>query len=640
MGRSADFVNARRGARVLSLGLISWVTWIGACGDDSSIFGGGGADSDDVFQSEPNVVLSTAPTNYTLQILHAADQEAGTDAVQFAPRFSSVINGLEPEFANTVKLTSGDLWIPGAFYSATGGEADVRINSAIFDAAVLGNHEFDLGTDPLAGLIEDFAEFPYISSNLDFSTDSNLSDLIVPGGQEVSTIPNSVTNNAVITVNGETIGLVGATTPLIPSISSPGDVTVFPSNPEDLGSLAAIIQQEVDTFTAQGIDKVILLAHLQQLSNEITLASLLRDVDVIIAGGSDTLLANPDDRILTEFEKTPSGVYPLLYNSASGQPVAVVNTDREYRYVGRLVLGFDAAGVIATIDEVSGPYPADDQGVIETGSFPPDPEVVAAVDDVAEVLLELDGTFFGETTVFINGERQDVRTRETNMGNLTADANLAFAQAADPSVVASIKNGGGIRASIGSIEPGAEGNRVPPAANPLTGKEAGQISQLDIQNTLRFNNGLTLLTLTAAQFKEVVEHGVAQTEPGATPGRFPQIGGFSFSYDPGLPPGSRVLSLTLDSGEAVVSGGAVVNPGGTYRIVTLNFLADGGDDYPYPDFEATSDRVDLLAGDPELFETPGGEQNALAEFLTQIGTFTEPDPIDPADRERIIDLSL
>ncbi len=638
MGRSAEFLGNRIWSRQLSWGLISLTAVLGACGsDDANLFGTG---SDDVFQSDPSVVLSADPTDYTLQILHAADQEAGVEAVEFAPRFSSVVNGLEPEFPNTVKLASGDLWIPGAFFGATGGEADVRINSAIFEAAVLGNHEFDLGTNSLSGLIEDFAEFPYISSNLDFSTDDDLSGLVVAGGQEVSAIPNSVTRSAVITVNGETIGLVGATTPLIPSIASPGDVTVFPSNPEDLGSLAAILQQEVDTFTAQGIDKIILLAHLQQLSNEVTLASLLQDVDVIIGGGSDTLLANPDDRILTQFGKTPSGTYPLLYNSASGQPVALVNTDREYRYVGRLVLSFDGAGVITTIDEVSGPYPADSQGVTETGNFPPDPEVVAAIEDVSTVLLELDGTFFGETTVFINGERQDVRTRETNMGNLTADANLAFAQAADPTVVASLKNGGGIRASIGSIEPGPEGNRVPPAANPLTGKEEGQISQLDIQNTLRFNNGLTLLTLTADQFKQVVEHGVAQTEPGATPGRFPQIGGFSFSYDPGLPPGSRVISMTLDSGEAIVSGGAVVNPGATYRIVTLNFLAGGGDDYPYPDFEATSNRVDLVMTEDPVFETPGGEQDALAEFLTAIGTFTQPDPVDPADRERIIDLSL
>ncbi len=275
-----------RASQRLGIGLVALL--IAACGDDGSTVIGPGAPgpggSDDVFQSDPTAALSDDPTEFDLQVLHAADQEAGVQAVEFAPRFSSVVNGLEPEFPNTVKLSSGDLWIPGAFYNATGGAADVQINSAIFQAAVPGNHEFDLGTDPLAGLIEDFAGFPYISANLDFSTDASLSGLVVAGGQEVNTIPNSITNSAVIGVNGETIGLVGATTPLIPTISSPGDVTVFPSNPDDLDSLAAIIQQEVDTFSSQGIDKIILLAHLQQLSIEITLAQLLRDVDVIIGG--------------------------------------------------------------------------------------------------------------------------------------------------------------------------------------------------------------------------------------------------------------------------------------------------------------------------------------------------------------------
>ena len=59
---------------------------------------------------------------------------------------------------------------------------------------------------------------------------------------------------------------------------------------------------------------------------------------------------------------------------------------------------------------------------------------------------------------------------------------------------------------------------------PLSGKLEGQVSQLDIENSLRFNNGLTLLTLTATQFQAVIEHGVAATGPGSTPGQFAQVG--------------------------------------------------------------------------------------------------------------------
>ena len=68
---------------------------------------------------------------------------------------------------------------------------------------------------------------------------------------------------------------------------------------------------------------------------------------------------------------------------------------------------------------------------------------------------------FGVSDVYLNGLRSSVRTEETNLGNLTADANLAIAKQTDPSVVISIKNGGGIRDDIGQLI-------VPPAvlANP------------------------------------------------------------------------------------------------------------------------------------------------------------------------------
>jgi len=612
-----------------------------ACGGGSSTGvapGGSGL----ALVSDPDVVLSTGAPVFTVQVLHAADQEAGVDAIDFAPRFSAVLSGLRAQFPNTLTLASGDLWIPGPFYNATGGQADAAINSALgFQAATLGNHEFDLGTDALSGLIGDLT-FPYLSANLDFSP-SNLQELVTGDGQPAESIEGQIARSATITVGGETFGIIGATTPLLPTISSPGNVAVFPSNPDDLAGLAAIIQQQVDSLSAQGINKIILLAHLQQIQNEIALASLLRDVDIIIAGGSDTLLANPTDRVLGQFGKSPSGVYPLLFNSASGQPVALVNTDREYRYVGRLIVGFDTNGILAQIDTRSGAYAADDQGVAESGGSPI-PAVVDAVNEVRTVLVEKDGSIFGSSTVFLNGERQDVRTRETNLGNITADANLFTARLVDPTVVGSLKNGGGIRASIGGIEPGGEGNRVPPLANPLTGKQDGEISQLDIENALRFNNGLSLLTLTAENLKAIVEHGVATAAPGATPGRFPQVGGFAFSFDPGLPAGSRVRSLVLidDNGnttETVVANGSVVDPSRSYRIVTLDFLAGGGDGYP---FDLGTNRVevsDLIDGMPTILSDPGGEQDALARFLLSRSPITAADtPIE--QNQRIQNLSV
>ncbi len=634
--------------------LLALFLLLAACAPASDDAGGGATAPDPDFVSDPAVTLS-GETDTTLQLLHASDQEAGLDAIDDAPRFSSVLNALRDDYDTTLTLMSGDLYISGPFFSTTTGQADIRIMDALgTQAAAFGNHEFDLGTSVVADLIaaEEPAEgeeaaadlypgttFPYLSSNLDFSG-SNLADFVVPDGQEASTIPNSIARSTIITAGGATFGVVGVTTPLLPSISAPGDVVVSPSNPADLEALATIVQPVVDDLSAQGVDKIILLTHLQQLSNELELATLLNDVDIVVAGGSDTLLADDNDRLRAN--DTRAGTYPLLRASATGQPVAVVNTAREYRYVGRLVAGFDAAGVLSEISDESGAYATDPEGVQATGNAAPAPEVVAATGEVRAVITELDGQIFGSTEFYLNGLRDAVRTEETNLGNLSADANLAAARAVDPTVDVSIKNGGGIRASIGAVEPG-QGNLIPPVANPLTGKEAGQISLLDIQNALRFDNSLSILTLTAAQLKAVLEHGVAASEPGATPGQFPQVGGISFSFDPGLPgsvysedgelvtPGERIRSAAIlnDDGSVkdvlVENGQLVGDPERPIRVVTLGFLADGGDSYPFP---ADAAREDIEPA----------EQAALGEYLGEIGTFTGADT-PAAEDTRIQNLS-
>lgn len=623
---------------------------------------------------------------FTLQLLHAADQEAGIPALDDADNFSAVLNALRDEdadgdgvadYENTVTLSSGDAYIPGPFFAASDeafggqGRGDILIQNALgWDAIAFGNHEFDLGTGTVADLISADEEgeypgtnFPYLSSNLDFSTDEDLAPLVAEDGQEASEIPNSIVGNTIVTVNGEQIGVVGATTPTLPSISSPGDVTVNPiefssDNPDDVAALAAEIQTSVDELLAANPDlnKVVLLAHMQQISVEEQLSTLLTDVDIIVAGGSNTLLADETDRLRVGDEA--QGVYPILNTAADGNPIAVINTDGNYKYVGRLVVDFDENGVIVpeSIDpEISGAYATDEEGVAAVNGTP-DPEVVEVTDALAEVIAEQDGNIFGNSEVFLNGIREDVRTQETNLGNLSADANLAIARETDAEVVISIKNGGGIRDSIGTVvaPPGSTNaedvERLPTQANELAGKEAGDISQLDISNSLRFNNGLTLLTVTAEELLEIIEHGVSATEEGATPGQFPQVAGIEFSFDASQPSGDRVQSLAIKDDEGnivdtVVEDGELVGDSSrTFRLVTLGFLADGGDDYPFPD----RDRVDLALeeGDPRTGDTTfapdGSEQDALAEYLFDNFSETSFDNEDvpPEEDNRIQNLAF
>ena len=633
-----------------------------------------------------------------LQILHASDQEGSIPAIEDAINFSAVMNAIEDDFENTLKLSSGDIYISGPFFNASDevyGEAgigDILINNALgFQAIAFGNHEFNQGTETIANLLAANPEitgpgigddgflgtqFPYLSTNLDFAPDENLADFVVADGG--ASQPNTISGSVVIEVGGEEIGIVGATTPALPSISSPGDVDVTPSDSDDIEALAEIIQETVDELTATGINKVILLTHMQQISIEEELAQLLTDVDVIIAGGSNTLLAAENDILRDGDER--DDLYPLEFTSASDEPVLIVNTEGNYKYVGRLIADFDENGIITNFDEnLSGAYATDDAGVDRVYGEDVDPEteanptVVAVTNAINNNISDRDGNIFGATDVFLNGTRENVRTEETNLGNMTADANLFIAQEYDSDVVVSIKNGGGIRDNIGQSFIPAGGTsddlvQLPPAENPFASKEEGQISQLDIENTLRFNNELTLLTVTAEELKQIIEHGVAATADGATPGQFPQVGGISFSFDATQQPiefnedvtaietdGERVRSLAIldENGaiaDVVVRDGEIVgDPDREIRLVTLNFLAGGGDSYPFPLFG--ENRIDLVdealpsdATNNANFTNNSSEQDALAEYLSVNfpangdPSFTGQD-VPPEEDERIQNLS-
>jgi len=635
------------------------------------------------------------PPPFELQILHASDFEGAVPAIEDAPRFAAIVDSLEHTYANSLTLSSGDNFLPGPFMSAGEdpslvaplkaayqtlyggpfanndlragiGRVDITIMNILgIQAAALGNHEFDLGTSELRNIIGGVnsgsairwfgAQFPYLSSNLNFSGDASLSGLYTAARQPNTFFKSNPSMSAsaiaatkklapstIITVNGEEIGIVGATTQILASISSPGATTIIGPSVDDMPALAAILQPVIDSLIiAEGIDKIILLSHLQQLSLEKALAPLLNGVDVIIAGGSHTLMADATDRMRTG--DVAAETYPFLTTGLDGKPTAIVNTTSEYRYVGRLVVDFNAAGEIipASIDpNISGAYPADSLGVVEVwgnhaAAFTPGSkgqEVKNLCDAVKNVIISKDGNLFGKTSVFLEGRRNLVRTEETNLGNITADVNKWMARRYDPSVTISIKNGGGIRSAIGYVN--AVGGTVslePPQANPIAGKAQGDISQLDIENSLRFNNLLSTLTLTAANLRTILEHGVAASGPGQTQGRFPQISGVRFSYDETLPANARLLNAVITDSAGftvdtlVMNGILHGNPARTFRVVTLNFLASGGDGYPFNTLG--TGRVDLntlpdAGPGVATFAIPGSEQDAFAEYMKSFHTNT------------------
>lgn len=622
---------------------------------------------------------------FTLQLLHLADVDGGGTAAMFnVDEFSALVEHFRKAMPdNTVVASSGDNYIPGPIFTASDddrmnavvgvageGRGETQIQNRLgIQVSAVGNHDLDTGPSGFAGIISPDDEYPgavypYISANVDFSADTGTAALLVDGGQEASGIAGKIAPSTVITVDGERIGFVGAVTPTLPQITSTGSLDIFPAsfsnNSAGLQALAGAIQPEIDALLADGINKIVLLSHMQDLSVERGLAPLLDGVDIIVGGGSNSLLADGDDFIRDG--DTVADTYPVSLQTSSGEPVLLVNTEADYKYLGRLVVDFDAQGLVLndSIDPAeSGAWAAVSEITEDLLMAGPITGVKEVADVIRTILGELDGSAFGISEVFLDGRRAFVRSRETNLGNLSADANLWYGQqmvgATNPPIV-SVKNGGGIRAPIGQIVNPAGSTSaddlqlLPPAANDF-GKPEGGISQLDIQTAFAFNNGLALVTMTAAELHDLVEEMIK--------GNFTHTAGLRLEFNPdgkartdgdanqgssGVTDGERVRKLEVlvdpdalndaDRYDLIVENGTLQGDATrSFRVIALDFLAgcaetnDGsescGSGWPFnnltnPQYAELAD-PGLAANDPGNtdFSVTGGEQDAFSEYLQE-----------------------
>jgi 5'-nucleotidase len=179
-----------------------------------------------------------------------------------------------------------------------------------------------------------------------------------------------------------------------------------------------------------------------------------------------------------------------------------------------------------------------------TDEIPEKPEVAAIVKRYEGVMAaELD-VIAGSTSVPLDTRNEVVRTQESAVGNLIADL-LRAAMQADVALI----NGGGIR-----------GNTVIPA---------GPLRRRDVMTILPFANKIVKVDVTGAILRAALESGLSQVE--RTAGRFPQVSGLRYVFDPKRPAGSRLVSVSV--------GGQPLDPRLNYTLATFDFILGGGDGY-------------------------------------------------------------
>ena len=591
------------------------------------------------------------PAAYTLQVLHYYG-ESGLLGVNTAPIMGALIDKFDDQYANTLVLGEGDSYIPGPWLvggadpslnavpgigSTALGRPDIAIMNAFgTHASALGNHEFDLGSPVLQGAIQGSgawvgAQFPLITANLNFAADSSLRGIADKtlnnnfnannfAGAEASTIKGKIAPYAVVTKGGEMIGLVGATTfELLTKTSPNGTVPKDDGNPatDDLQEVAIYLQAAVDALKAMGVNKIVMVDQLDTIDRNKALAPLVSGIDIMVAGGGHERMGDATDVAVGFNGHTADFIpdsYPIVIGDKDGKPTLIVTTDTEYTYLGRLVADFDTNGdlIVENLDSViNGAYASTESNLQAAyGTADSASQIIASsvigskvkaiVDAIGAVIAAKDGTLWGYTNVYIEGDRAFGRTQEVNLGDISADANSYVAlQALGAGNMTSLKNGGGLRASIGSID--EDGAKIAPIANPLANKPAGAISTLDIENALRFDNKLMVFETTPQGLKNILEYAAGLSSgPAQQNGGYMQIGGMRVSYDfsSGAPNRVKSISLTDLNGNitTAIYRNGVFYPGApaVIRMVCLNFTANGGDGYP---IKANADNFRYLLAD-------------------------------------------
>lgn len=190
----------------------------------------------------------------------------------------TLINNIRKENPNTLLLDAGDIFQGTPYFNFYGGELELKLMSKMgYDAATIGNHDFDNGIDGLYAQLP-HANFSFLSANYDFSN-TMLSGHTQP--------------YQVFVKDGVRIGVFGLGIELEGLVSKKlSKETVYLNPVETTESIVPILKQE------ENCDLVICLSHLGYhyktgKISDLKLASLTKDIDLIIGGHTHTFLDKP-----------------------------------------------------------------------------------------------------------------------------------------------------------------------------------------------------------------------------------------------------------------------------------------------------------------------------------------------------------
>ncbi|MDR0963933.1 MAG: 5'-nucleotidase C-terminal domain-containing protein [Clostridium sp.] len=398
----------------------------------------------------------------------------------------------------TFLVDTGDALQGNFFVNSNLGEAAVDImNTVRYDVMSLGNHDFDFEWSQTLALAK-MAQFPFLTQ-----------ESVIAGD-------DAIASTTMIDRGGYKIGFFGITTPETKQSSNGGF-------DRDFGTIDSLINYATETASslrAQGADLVICLSHLGVVAESgdlsfgtsYALSAGAKGIDVIIDGHSHT----PLDEVVQK-----DGDIPITSAGSDGESIGVVEFYLENETLVPHLRSIAKADV---------------------SSIAPDAEVTNVIDEWIAAEKVAGDKVVGHSPVSLDFNETSVRTTETAIGNLVADA-LLYATGADISLV----NGGNICAAL----------------------PKGDVTRAQINAVLPYANMVLSAQVSGSVIKQVLEHSVSAYPQ--SQGGFMQVAGMSFVFDPSKPAGSRIVSVTVD--------GKDLADDQTYQVVSNDFIVAGGDGY-------------------------------------------------------------
>ncbi len=442
-----------------------------------------------------STTLLAAPVK--IMVLHTNDThsrlEEGTYAGMGFAKIATIAEKYRAENDNLLLLDAGDTFHGQIIANLVKGESVARILNMIgYDALVPGNHDFNYGQERLKEL-DQLTDLPLLAANIKTDSDNNfLTPYIIKKLKDVK------------------VGIFGLVTP----------ETVYKTHPKNVEGLKINDPVATARFMANKlkdrVDLIIALTHLGLSQGSrytsIKVAEEVEGIDLIIDGHSHDALST--GKIISNTLIAMAGEYD--------------------KNLGVVELTIDKGKIIEKEASLINKK--------DVSNIKKDEKVLKLIDKIKKKNREITAEVIGKTAVTLDGERANIRTEETNLGNLITDS-IQTAVAAD----AVLLNSGTVRASI----------------------EAGDITKGDVISVLPFGNTVVVKALTGSQLLDALEHGVSQYP--AQEGTFPQVAGLTFIFNPYRQSGERILRLMVN--------GEVIDYDRLYYIATNDFIAAGGDGY-------------------------------------------------------------